>query len=446
MLPLILAHYLSAMRSYKFSEPELRRLQSSKLRKVLSVADSTIPHYHRIFRRMGLSPADISDTSDLTRLPLLSKGEIIAQYPDSMMPRNRNPKVVRRSSGTSGQPLRFPMSSEALDIRHALFLRRLTVLGYRPWDRIVTLWGPSKYWRTQTGADGVERPITSLYDYPVRLFGHPIPTLKVVAAKDGNGAAEARLIAKLSPDFIFCRPSHIRRVGVEMEKLGLSARPKCIIVGNESVTPTCIRELESTFGTVVARQYGSAEFGGAGADCRFKRGMHISEDYYACEVLKGDEQVGPGESGELVLTSLNMDIMPLIRYRTGDIVELDGDGRCGCGSCHVRLRSVQGRENDGLVSVTGKRMLPLDTADRIESEFGLRDYQLIQVSLNRVVLKVGQAETMGPRQLAGLQAYLGDVTGVPVSVEIEAMAEDDFWRKARPVVSKITAAAAPVSA
>lgn len=435
MLPRTLAHYVTAIRNYTLPEPELRRQQASKLRRILTSAGSSIPHYHRLFRKLGLRPNDIREVSDISILPTLSKREVVAGYPDSMLPRNLSPAIVKKGSGTTGQSMVFASSEDTLDIRHALFLRRLTVLGYKPWSKVATLWGPSKYWRRQTGEDMVERPTTSIFDYPVMVFGRPIPTVRIVSADIYDTEAEARLLSRTKPAFVFGTPSHLRRVGMALNELDLPMGPSCMIVGNEAVTSTVVREIESRFGSAVVRQYGSAELGGAGGECGFRRGIHVSEDYFVCEVLKDGEQVSPGESGELVMTSLHNSIMPLIRYRTGDIVELDGGGRCECGTCHVRLKSVQGRESDGLVTITGERVLPLAVADHIDSEFGFRDYQLSQLTPVEFLFE-GSRKDIGDRaRVKGLREYIEEKVGSPVSLKITVRSSEKLWTKSRPVTS-----------
>lgn len=435
MLLRTLAYLLGSIRTYRFPPAELRKLQTRRLKRILQAADA-IPLYHGAFREAGLLPSAVTAPEGLRSLPLLTKSEVVSGFSGLVRPGSRRIRAMRKGSGTSGQSVRLAVSQETLDLFSAMVFRRYVVLGYKPWERIVTLWGPIEYWRRRQGTDGVERPTTNMYTYPVRLWGRPFPTIKVVALAK-RPAEEAKLLAERDPAFVIARPLHLRRVGVKMKELGVRARPTCVVVGSELTTPKCVRDLEELFGTTAVRNYGSNEFGPLGTECRFKRGIHLGEDFAICEVLKDGEAVGPGETGELVLTSLFNDVMPLIRFRTGDMVTLADEGKCGCGSWHVRLKEVQGREGDGLVTATGKRVLPIDVADALETEFGLRDFQLVQRAVDSLVLEASEDQLEDKEMLGRLGSYLQGMLGGPVSLETRPRPERDYWLKTRPVVSEV---------
>lgn len=437
-----MAYLVGALRTYRLSEAELRETQAKRLRRVLGTAYSSIPFYRDTFRNAGVSLSDLADPK-LSSLPLLTKREVVSSFSDLVCPRGGRVSSVRTGSGTSGQSVRFAVSDETLDLFSALIFRRFVNLGYRPWERVVTLWGPAKYWRRSPGSDGSERPTTNMYSYPVRAFGRPLPTIRVVAL-GSSPDEEARLFSRLDPAFVVSRPFRLRRLGVKMEQLGLRAKPRCVIVGSEATTPTCVREIESLFDTTVVRNYGSSEFGPLGSECLYKAGIHLGEDFAICEVLKDGEQVGPGETGELVLTSLFNELMPLIRFRTGDMVTLADGGKCSCGSYHVRVKEIQGREGDGLVTSSGRRVLPMAVADFLESELGLRDFQLEQRAPDRLVLKASEDQLESRETLRRLKEYLQGVLEGPVSLECMTRPPEDYWLKTRPIISGVSPTSAPV--
>ncbi|MDA4127873.1 MAG: hypothetical protein OK422_00175 [Thaumarchaeota archaeon] len=116
------------------------------------------------------------------------------------------------------------------------------------------------------------------------------------------------------------------------------------------------RDLHELFRTEIFVHYGTAELGGVGFECPEHSGFHIISDFFICEVLRDGEAASPGETGELVFTSLENEAMPLIRYDIGDVAVPEQDARCGCGSSFPRLRTIYGRRSEGLLLPDGTRI------------------------------------------------------------------------------------------
>lgn len=427
-----------ALRSYGMGPKELRDAQNRSLRKTIRHAFSYVPYYRKLFRDKGWTPQEFRTVDDLRRLPILSREEVIKNYPDGLVARGMKSQLVRVTSGTSGLPVRVAFSSEYMDVKEALTIRRFVKLGIRPWHRVVTVWDPPWRWRKLELEGGKTKKTTQLHETPFATFlDRPIPPIKVMPGGVEDVYGEARKIYELNPDYVFCRPTRLRRIARALTELGLEIRPKGLICTNEVLTATCAKELESKFGARTLRFFGGSEAGPMGQDCRFKTGVHLNQDHFVIEVLKDGEAVSPGEMGEVVVTHLHNPVMPLMRYRMGDFVEMGEEGTCACGSNLPRLKSIQGRVEDRLLALDGSRVPPLAVADHVESALGLRDFQIVQVEPSRFRLRVTGSSGVDSTTVTRLQSYLGELVGSPVVVSTETRPAHEQWLKQRPVTCSL---------
>lgn len=429
--------YLSAMRTYHLPLREIREVQNRKLRATIRHAFTYVPFYRRVFRERGWTPEDFRTIDDLRKIPILTKADLAKNQPDGLMARGMKSEFSRITTGTTATPVRVAFSREFLDAKAALMLRRFVNFGIRPWHRIVTIWDPLWRWRKRE-INGKPRRTTQLLEMPLAtVFGRPMPQIKVVQGGTGDISQEARRLAEFNPDFVFCRPTHLWRIADSLAQQGLSVRPKAIVSTNEVLTDTCATQLERAFGAKTLRLFGGSEAGPMGEDCKFKSGVHLNEDHYVIEVLRDGEAVGEGEMGEVVVTHLHNPVMPLIRYRMGDFVEMGESGTCQCGSSLPRLKSIQGRINDRLVTSSGDRVAPLPVADFLEAQFGLRDFQIVQSEMSRFILRVSKDSLVTSSRIRGIQEYLGKIVGAPVLLSTEVRGDEEQWMKERPVLSKL---------
>jgi len=438
LLPRLLKNYAFAMRSFYFKRERIEEMQAKKLSRLLRFSYDYVPYYRRLFRTLGKVPEDFRGVKSLRQFPLLSKAEIVGNYPSGLVAGGQRRVVVRRGTGTTGVSAAVAHSSASLDVRHALFLRYLTFGGMRPWSRLVTLWIPQPYWRREPDREGRLRPTTSLYGYPVWFLGRPLTNIRVVRSIPDDIMKEARIVREIEPDFLFGRPTQLRRLGEAMQKQGISFSPKGVMASAEFMTPTCIAGLEKTYSSKVFSAMGTSETGGVSSTCPRRSGFHLYEDFMVLEILRDGEPVGPGEVGEIVVTHLHNYAMPLIRYRTGDYVRLGDGSSCECGSSLSRFKSVQGREKNWLITAKGERAWPIEFADRVESELGIKDFQVIQMGLGQFVVKL-MGEDMGKADVRKwLADFIESVVGCQVSVSFEQRPKEDIWKKYAPVVTQVS--------
>ena len=436
MLPRLLRFAAESMKNLRLKPAELERVQSGKLRRMLRFSYDNVPYYHELFRRAGVRPEDIRSVNELRSIPTLTKKTLSQNAPGRMVPRGA--KVIRRvtTSGTTGPPLQIPYSPSFSDMRLALVFRRSWVVGVRPWHRGVTIWTGQNQ-----GVDLASILGTTTGMLRSTALGGGDPRVMVIrqlglSVTLGGWGAAADQVYGFKPDVIYARPSHARRLGRFLSAGRRLLRTRAILTAGEFLSSGVRDDVESMFGCPVFDIYGSKEFGGLGFECPEHSGVHLNSDCFAFEVLKDGEQASRGEVGEIVITGLHNEAMPLLRYEQGDRVELGEEGRCECGSNLPRLRSVQGRLDDGLVTSIGSRVPPGLVCASIESGIGMRDYQLVQKSLTTIVLKA-LPRYLEKRTLERVRGALSALLGSEVEVEHTEWSEDQIPVKYRPVFSEV---------
>lgn len=437
MLQGVIRSSFEALRNYKRIPSELRQLQTKKMRWTLRYCYDYVPLYHEWFRKRGLTPEDVREPRDLRLLPRLSRETLSGTSPEMIVVPGARVGLVRSTSGTTGRPVRILWSPGFSDMVMGQVFRATSVEGVRPWHRVAMVW---------TGSPG--RPIvasgaarrSAVYAYKL-LFGSinlwvlVFNQVDLFVSKD-NWRSVASMLHGLQPDVIYSRPTHARRLGVKLREEGQKLDPKFLIIGGEFMSDGTRADIASLYGCEVFEEYGSMELGSLGFECPEHSGMHLNSDFLVFEVERDGEEVSPGESGELVITGLHNETMPLIRYEQGDRVVLEEEGRCGCGSYLPRLRAIQGRLSDGLVAEDGTRIPPGVICDQLERVMGIRDYQLVQKSRERVILKLLSRDN-AEQTAGGVSGYLTSLLGGSPTVEIEEWSEDDMPAKYRPVISEI---------
>ena len=436
----VLHYHKHALRSYRYSSRELAELQARKLRSILTHAYQRVPLYHRWLHSRGLTPDDIRTVDDLRRLPTLSRGELRENSPSGIVDSTKDPRraVVRRTSGTTGSPLRILQAREYRDLLAALRLRRCRMAGISPWDRgaEVEHRGTISMPRKGLRATNAGTTLLGLYRIAFDSTGVFRPGIRVTTfeLRDGDLERVAHSLVELKPRYISSRPSYLRRLAYQIRKGGQSLHVPRLFTGGEYLSEGCRKELEELYQAELFAGYGTREMGGLAFECASHSGPHLFSDFFIFEVLRDGETVSSGEAGEVVITSLHNRLMPLIRYAQGDTVILEEGGPCSCGSHLPRLREIQGRTDDGVVSKEGLRIPPGPVIDHLESAFGLRDYQVIQRDLRHVRLRLPFAWDTAP-VISHVQEYLRSLLGEDIDIAVETVRDGELPVKYRPIVS-----------
>ena len=330
------------------SKEEKRALQSERLVKIVKYAYENQAPYRAKMDAMGVKPEDIKSIDDISKLPFTVKQDLRDSYPFGMMARPKKDLVrLHASSATTG---------------------KLTVAGYTQGD--IDMWGECAARSLVMAGASADSVVHVAYGYGLFTGGlgmhYGAETLGacVVPASAGNTQKQIQLLCDFEADIICCTPSYIIYLAEEIERMGLKVgediKIKGGVFGAEAWSEGMREDIEKRLGLRACDIYGLSEIAGPGVacDCQFKTGMHFQDDHFYPEIVDVDtlEPLPYGESGELVITTLTKEGMPLIRYRTRDIASLNDDP-CPCGRTSVKLNKITGRSDDMLI-IRGVNVFP----------------------------------------------------------------------------------------
>jgi phenylacetate-CoA ligase len=323
----------------------LRELQLERLRTTVARVLAGQPHGAARLREAGIG--EIGSLDDLPRLPFSWKSDLRDSYPFGLLAVPREQLIrVHASSGSHGKPTVVGYTRADLDAWAELMARTLTMAGVRPGMVIHNANGYGLF----TGGLG--------FHAGAERIGATI-----VPASAGFTARQAMLLSDLGAQVLSSTPSYalviaqaIRDAGLDPAELPLELG----LFGGEPFSQAMREQIELELDLRALAAYGLSEMCGPGVagECPARDGLHIQEDHFLAEVVDPDsgEPLGEGEEGELVLTTLAKEALPLIRYRTGDITSLDSSP-CTCGRTFVRIASLRGRRDDMLI-VRGVNLFP----------------------------------------------------------------------------------------
>jgi phenylacetate-CoA ligase len=327
---------------------ELEGLQLRRLKETIENI-SEFPFHKKKYAETGFSSIDVMSLDDVRKIPFTTKQELRDQYPYGFLcvPKER---LVRLhvSSGTTGQATAIFYTREDLARWADLMARCMYMAGARPGDTFQNLSGYGLF----TGGLG--------FHYGAERLG-----MLTIPSGTGNSKRQIQLMKDFSTNVLHIIPSYALRLMDIMSEMGVVPRNdldlRIAFLGAEPYSEEVRRRVEEFYGIYVYNSYGLSEMNGPGVafECPCQSGMHIWEDAYLVEVIdpRTLEPVEDGVVGELVLTTLNREAMPIVRYRTKDLTRII-PGQCGCGRYHRRLDRIQGRSDDMFI-IKGVNIFPI---------------------------------------------------------------------------------------
>ena len=346
---------------------DLEHLQLERLRSTLERV-AKVPCYQEKFKKAGVGPEDIHTLADLAKLPFTTKDDLRQNYPYGMFAVPMRDVVrIHSSSGTTGKPTVVGYSRKDLDDWSNLVARFMTAAGVIADDIVHIAFGYGLF----TGAFGLH--------YGAELIGSA-----VIPMSGGNTERQIMILKDYEATALVCTPSYALTLADRIAKMGHDPRTylslKVGLFGGEPWSEELRREIESRLNIVATDNYGLSEIVGPGVagECLCKKGMHIFEDHFIPEIIDPDtgEVLPPGAKGELVLTNIVQEAIPLIRYRTRDITRLHYDA-CECGRTMVRMEKTMGRSDDMLI-IKGVNVFPTQIEEVLFQVEGCEPhYQLI---------------------------------------------------------------------
>ena len=326
---------------------ELEKLQLERIKSTLTVA-SNAPYYKDQFQKHNISPDAIRCLDDFRKLPFTTKADMRANYPFGLLAGNLEDAVrIHSSSGTTGNPTVIIHSQHDLDSWANLVARCLYMVGLRKKGVFQNSSGYGMF----TGGLG--------FQYGAERLG----ALTVPAAA-GNSKRQIKFITDFKTTALHAIPSYAIRLAEVFQEEGIDPTEsslKTLIIGAEPHTDEQRRKIERMLGVKAYNCFGMTEMNGPGVafECLEQNGMHIWEDCYLVEIIDPEtlQPLPDGEIGELVLTTLDRNMMPLIRYRTRDLTRII-PGECPCGRTHRRIDRIKGRSDDMFI-IKGVNIFPM---------------------------------------------------------------------------------------
>lgn len=328
------------------SRDEMRALQLERLKKIVKYAYSNVKFYKDKFDSIGLKPEDIKTLEDINLIPYTVKSDLRDNYPYGLLATPMdNIMRIHASSGTSGKPTVVAYTKNDLDMWSECMARLIVAAGGSKHDIAQIAFGYGLF----TGALGLHQGFERL-------------GATVIPISSGNTERQVMLMKDLGSTALISTPSYALYIAETMERMGVKKEELKLrigLFGSEASTPEMHAELKNRLGVFPTDNYGLSEIIGPGVsgECMEKKGMHINEDHFYPEIINKDtlQPIAEGE-GEMVITTLTKEGLPMLRYRTKDITSLDYNP-CDCGRTSVRMMRIRGRSDDMLI-IRGVNVFP----------------------------------------------------------------------------------------
>jgi phenylacetate-CoA ligase len=389
---------------------QLAALQLARLRETLENAYANVPLHRARMDAAGVKPADVRSLEDLRALPFTLKSDLRETYPFGLFARPRETLArLHASSGTTGKPTVVGYSAEDLDIWAGLMARSMACAGARPGDLVHNAYGYGLF----TGGLGAH--------YGAERLG-----ATVVPVSGGQTERQVQLLADFGARVLCATPSYALNIAEVAEHEGVDLKSSGLeigIFGAEPWSEAMRAELESRLGLRAVDVYGLSEIMGPGVavECEAQAGLHGWEDHFLFELIDPDtgKPVAEGEPGELVITTLTKQALPMIRYRTRDITRA-ASAPCACGRTHLRLQRITGR-NDDMLIIRGVNVYPSQIEAVLVGLPGIEPhYQLVverKGSLDELTIEVESREAaagVAERVRHHVKSRIGVTAGVTV--------------------------------
>lgn len=348
---------------------QFRDIQSKRLKEMVQRVYESVPHYKKKFDTMGLSPADIQSVDDLSKLPFTTKLDFRDNYPYGLFAVPQKQVVrIHASSGTTGKPTVVGYTKNDMEMWKEMIARLVTMAGVTDEDVAQISFGYGLF----TGAFGLHQGLEHV-------------GATVIPMSSGNTHKQIMVMQDFGTTALISTPSYALHMAEIAKEMGIDPKKdlklKWGLFGGEGSTEAMRREINEAWGLFATENYGMSELIGPGVsgECLALKGMHINEDHFLPEIIDPDtgEVLPPGSVGELVITTLSKEALPIIRYRTSDITSLHYE-KCDCGRTTVRMAKISGRSNDMLI-LGGVNVFPSQIEEVLFNVDGIGPHYQIKV-------------------------------------------------------------------
>lgn len=325
---------------------KIEEIQLERLKWLVDYCMTNIPFYNKRLTEAGVTADKIKTLKDIEYIPYTTKADIRDTYPFGLFGQPmKNIVRIHASSGTTGKPTVVGYTKRDLDTWSDCMARLVTAAGATDEDIVQIAFGYGLF----TGALGLH--------YGLEKIG-----ATVVPTSSGNTEKQIMLMQDFQTTALVSTPSYAQYIGEKAKEMGVidKINLKLGLFGSEGCTVEMRDQIEKTLGLFATDNYGMSELMGPGVagDCRERCGMHINEDHFYAEIIDPNtEEVLPrGSQGELVITTLTKEGIPMLRYRTKDITQIDYEP-CKCGRTFARMAKIKGRSDD-MLKIRGVNVFP----------------------------------------------------------------------------------------
>ena len=391
-----------------WTSEELEAYQNVRLQKLIQFCVKEVPHYQQVFSSLGLGPEDIRCAADLAQLPILEK-ETVRDAPERFIPRHLNEKrVAQTTGGTTGKPLHYFVTPSAVQYNYALYETRFrNWAGVKFGDRMASINGKAvvpietnegPFWRHNLA-------FNQLY-------------LSTYHLSDKNLPHYIRRLQEFKPRVIVGYVSSVHTIAryiIDNNLFGL-IRPKAVLVSSETLFDWLRADIEAAFDCKVFNGYSLGEPVAFISECE-AGSLHVSPEYGVIEPVEIDDNL------EMICTGLTNYAMPLIRYRTGDVVERGKTQSCSCGRQLPMVKSILGRIDDRVVTPEGTIVGPAPLSLAFQSVNNLKDAQICQETPLAIALSISVAKAFSNADEQFMLSELRKRLGRSLRIEVVRVPE-----------------------
>lgn len=404
MFSRLLFNLFRLRKNLRLDPSSLEEMQRKKLIATIEHAYANVPFYRRKFSKAGIKPKDVKSFDDLAKIPLTTKSEVQANAPAEFVSRKSNVCrcIRRRTSGSTGQPLTITVDRGAMDFETAMWVRTFLENGLNVRDKMSYIADPRSFpktrWLQRTRI--VSRNYISIFD---------------------DASTQLALLRNYNPSALKAYPSSLRILADTNGHGEMDVKPRIVFTSAELLDREARRSINSAFRTELFDNYACSEFGLLGWECRQHMGYHLNVESTVMEFVKHGKTVAPGESGEIVCTSLENSTMPLIRYKLDD-VGVPLEDQCSCGATLPLIKVVEGRVDDFLTAPDGRIIPPtVFFPYPFENMEGVRQFRVIQEKKNKLTFQlVENGDSLDKVQvLAKARNRIQDLFGEEMQIEFQ---------------------------
>lgn len=418
------SRYRELLESQWLSRDELETIRFERLTRLLTYAAQRVPLYRELFRARGLTIDDFRSVDDLQQLPILTKDDFRAGFPERCTSEDieQDRWIPNSTSGSTGMPFAFFMDRNLTGAKLANYFRNYRWAGVRPGDRMLKLWG------------------THDADWKETLFIRHVLRREEFSAFDidRRGDRLLELLRSHRPRAMEAYTSAALKLAYLLQERGADDVTFDVVVTSaEPLYPHQRELIAEVFQADVFDRYGSREFGIVAFDCEHHAGLHVNNETNIVEVVNDTgERLPPGEEGRLIITSLTNYVMPLIRYEVGDVGAYS-PGICPCGRELPLLEGITGRVSDFIELPSGIRV-PFIFFNYFFEGYGpfLRQFQVVYHPGERLTVRLIPTSEFTPEHRDRIVQGLGREIGGEIPISLEMVRQIPLTRsgKVRPVV------------